>query len=276
MKRPRSPLADPRPPLLRDPRFWAGPTAALGAGLAWYAADSLRHRREGAFGYELVEGVDAYSPDFMRAAEALTGHPVNEGCEVELLINGDRIFPAMLETIESAKDTLCLETYVYWSGEIATEIAAAVCERAAAGVECRVLVDAVGAAKITDGLIDDMQEAGVQVCRFRPPKPYALPQPHQPHPSPAGDRRRPGWDDRRGGDRRRVAGRRARARQNGAIRTCGSSARSCAACRALSPSTGSRRPERCSAASAFLPELEPRPGGHTVQLIRSSAGCGRH
>jgi len=174
VRAPHSPLVEPRPPLLRDPRFWVGPTAALGAGLAWYAADSLRHRREGAFGYELVEGVDADSPHFMRAAEAVTGHPINEGCEVELLINGDRIFPAMLETIKSAEDTLCLETYVYWRGDIATEVAAAVCERAAAGVECRVLVDAVGAANITDGLIDEMEEAGVQVRRFRPPKLYAL------------------------------------------------------------------------------------------------------
>ena len=110
----------------------------------------------------------------MRAAEALTGHPINEGCEVELLINGDQIFPAMLETIRGAEETLCLETYVYWRGDIASEIAEAVCERAAAGVECRVLVDAVGAAKITDGLIDQMQDAGVKVVRFRPPRLYSL------------------------------------------------------------------------------------------------------
>jgi cardiolipin synthase len=161
-------------PLHRDPRFWVGPASALGLGVAWYAADSLRHRREGAFGYELVTGVDADSPDFMRAAEALTGHPINEGCEVELLINGDQIFPAMLETIRSAEETLCLETYVYWRGDIAAEVAEAVCERAAAGVDCRVLVDAVGAAKITDGLIDQMQEAGVRVVRFRPPRLYSL------------------------------------------------------------------------------------------------------
>lgn len=160
--------------LLRDPRTWVGPGLAVGAGVAWYAADSLRHRREGAFGYELVEGVDADSPDFMRAAEALTGHPINEGCEVELLINGDQIFPAMLETIRAAERTLCLETYVYWRGDIASEVAEAVCERARAGVECRVLVDAVGAAKITDGLIEEMQDCGVDVRRFRPPKLYAL------------------------------------------------------------------------------------------------------
>jgi cardiolipin synthase len=172
MERPQVPREER--PLLRDPRFWFGPAAALGLGAAWYAADSLRHRREGAFGYELVAGVDADSPDFMRAAEALTGHPINEGCEVELLINGDQIFPAMLETIRSAEETLCLETYVYWRGDIATEIAEAVCERAAAGVDCRVLVDAVGGAKITDGLIDRMQDAGVKVVRFRPPKLYSM------------------------------------------------------------------------------------------------------
>jgi cardiolipin synthase len=173
MERPH-PLGTSERPLLRDPRFWVGPAAALGLGVAWYAADSLRHRREGAFGYELVAGVDADSADFMRAAEALTGHPINEGCEVELLINGDQIFPAMLETIRGAEETLCLETYVYWRGDIAGEIAEAVCERAAAGVECRVLVDAVGAAKITDGLIDRMEEAGVKVVRFRSPKFYSL------------------------------------------------------------------------------------------------------
>ena len=31
---------------------------------------------------------------FLRAAEALTGAPISWGNEVELLINGDRIFPA--------------------------------------------------------------------------------------------------------------------------------------------------------------------------------------
>jgi cardiolipin synthase len=168
------PERDGRPPAHRDPRLWAGPAAALAAGLAWYASDSLRHRREGAFGYELVEGVEAGSADFMRAAEAITGHPISPGCRVEALVNGDRIFPALLETIRGAESTLCLETYVYWKGEIASEVAAAVCERARAGVECRVLVDALGAARIEDGVLEEMSDAGAVVCRFRPPKPYAL------------------------------------------------------------------------------------------------------
>jgi cardiolipin synthase len=155
-------------------RRYALPAALGGAAMSWYAADSLRHRREGAFGYDLAESVPVDSPEFLRAAEALTGAPISHGNEAELLINGDRIFPAFLDTVASAERTLNLQTYVYWRGEIAREVAAAVCERAKAGVECRVILDALGAAKMETGLISDMQSAGVQVIRFRAVKPYAL------------------------------------------------------------------------------------------------------
>jgi cardiolipin synthase len=167
-------LRDDRPSAVTRARRWAWPAAIAVGGIVWYAADSLRHRREGAFGYDLEAELEVDSPDFVRAAEALTGAPISEGNEVELLINGDRIFPAMLETIRSAERTLTLETYVYWKGEIATEVAEAVGARARAGVHCHVIVDALGAALIEPGLLDRMVEQGVKVVRFRPPKPYAI------------------------------------------------------------------------------------------------------
>ena len=92
----------------------------------------------------------------------------------ELLINGDRIFPAFLETISAAERTLNVQTYVYWRGEIAREVAGEICAKARDGVECRVILDALGAAKMDTGLIHDMEDAGVGVIRFRPPKPYAV------------------------------------------------------------------------------------------------------
>ena len=63
---------------------------------------------------------------------------------------------------------------MYWRGDIASEVADAVCERARAGVECNVLIDAVGGMKLEPELIDRMTEAGVRVVRFRPVKTYAL------------------------------------------------------------------------------------------------------
>ena len=153
-------------------RRW--PTGLLVAAVVWYASDSLRHRREGGRGYELEEPPDIGGEGFLRAAEALTQAPITHGNHAELLVNGDAIFPAFIETIAGAQHTVNLLTYVYWTGDIAVEVAEAVCERARAGVTCRVLLDAVGAWKMDTGLIHRMEECGVIVRRFRPPKPYAV------------------------------------------------------------------------------------------------------
>jgi hypothetical protein len=87
---------------------YAWPAGVGATGLAWYAADSLRHRREGGRGYRLhgAEALDPAGDGFLRAAEALTSAPISWGSDVELLINGDRIFPCMIETIRGAERTL--------------------------------------------------------------------------------------------------------------------------------------------------------------------------
>ena len=144
------------------------------AGIAWYGADSLRHRRESGHGYELRGELDVSDEAFLRTAEALTGAPVSWGNDVELLINGDQIFPCYLRTIREAQHSVCLLTYVYWRGDIAHEVANALRDRALAGVECNVIIDAVGGMKLEDELIELMTDAGVKVTRFRPFKVYAL------------------------------------------------------------------------------------------------------
>ncbi len=151
------------------------PAAIAAAGAAWYASDSLRHRREQGDGYELRGGdLDVGSDEFLRATEAITMAPIAHGNDIELFINGDAIFPAMLETIASAKRTVNFLSYLYWSGEIACEVAGALCERARAGVEVNVLLDAVGSAKMDRSLVRQMEEAGATFAYFRPPKPYAM------------------------------------------------------------------------------------------------------
>jgi cardiolipin synthase A/B len=155
---------------------YAWPAALGAASLAWYGADSLRHRRESGHGYDLRGQVDVRSEDFLRAAEALTGAPVSWGNDIELLINGDEIFPCYLRTIREARETVCLLTYVYWRGDIAHEVADALCERARADVQCNVLIDAVGGMKLESEVLDRMVEAGVRVRRFRPVRAYAAKQ----------------------------------------------------------------------------------------------------
>jgi cardiolipin synthase len=154
-------------------RRW--PVALAAAGAAWYASESLRHRREQRHGYEL-RGDELAVGDraFLHACEALTAAPVSEGNDLEVLINGDEIFPAYLETIRAARSTINLLTYVYWQGDIAHEVAGCLVEKARQGVEVNVLLDSVGAAKMDRDLVASMRDAGVCVSYFRPPRPYAV------------------------------------------------------------------------------------------------------
>ena len=116
-------------------RRLAWPAAISGVLLARYAAESLRHRRDGRVGYAVEDPAPPSSQDFRWAAEALTGHATMSGNKVDVLVNGDEIFPSVLEAIRGAQETLTIETYVYWQGEIADQLADAICERAEAGVE---------------------------------------------------------------------------------------------------------------------------------------------
>ena len=105
-----------------------------------------------------------------RTLEGIIGVPMTEGNDVEILRNGDRIFPVMLEAIAAARHTIDFLTFVYWRGEIGTRFADALSERARAGVRVRLLLDGWGCHPIERPLVEKMEEAGVQVRWFRPLK----------------------------------------------------------------------------------------------------------
>jgi cardiolipin synthase len=164
-------------PARRSPKRvarYAWPAGLAAAGGAWYAADSLRHRRESGHGYTLRGEVDVAEANFLRACEALTGAPVSYGNDLDLLVNGDQIFPAYLDAIRDAEETVNLLTYAYWKGDVAIEVADCLTEKARAGVECNVIIDALGGAQMDSGLLEMMRDAGVEISWFRPLKAYAV------------------------------------------------------------------------------------------------------
>jgi cardiolipin synthase len=146
-----------------------------GLGLAGvYAFEAAQYRRSGAKGFELEDPPAPGSPDFARLVEALTAAPLRQGNRVTVLRNGDEIFPAMLAAIRSAERTIDFATYVYWTGSIAPQFAGALAERASAGVEVNVLLDAVGAAKMDRALVTRLEQAGAKVAWFRPVRWWTL------------------------------------------------------------------------------------------------------
>ncbi|WP_293717264.1 cardiolipin synthase [Stenotrophomonas sp. UBA7606] len=114
------------------------------------------------------------SPQFRREMGVLLGPGLVPGNKVTDLENGDEIFPAMLDAIRSARSTITFETYIYWSGTIGQAFADALAERARAGVKVKVMVDWMGSLKMENSLLQQIQDAGVEVHQYRPLKWYNL------------------------------------------------------------------------------------------------------
>lgn len=143
---------------------------ALLAGTAWLVIRLVNRDQSAATrtNYKMVGQAIPGTDDFIRAIDAVSNSNTTGGNRIEILKNGDEIFPSMLEAIKNAKTTVNLLTYVYWTGPIAQEMGQALSERARAGVQCNLLLDAFGSSKISKKLIKEMKAAGVRVEWFRP------------------------------------------------------------------------------------------------------------
>jgi cardiolipin synthase len=124
--------------------------------------------------YELPHDFTLNEPTFLPSA--LPGAAMTSGNRIELLENGDAIFPAMLAAISSARKTVNFEAYIFWSDEVGTRFRDALAERAANGVAVRVLLDAIGSPgrKMKAGDVDVLRQAGCRVEFFHSMKPWML------------------------------------------------------------------------------------------------------
>jgi cardiolipin synthase len=113
-------------------------------------------------------------PQFRLEMDAMLGPAVLEGNTITALQNGDEIFPAMLQAIREARQSITFETYIYWSGDIGKTFADALKERCQAGVVVHVMLDWAGSAKMEGRLIDELTDAGVEVERYHPLRWYTV------------------------------------------------------------------------------------------------------
>lgn len=111
---------------------------------------------------------------FLQTMYALTGASLSEGNRVDILKNGDQIFPSMLAAIRAAKKTINLEFYIYWDGEIGRTFAEALAERARAGVAVKVILDSVGSSQMSQSLINFMARNGIDLEWYHPIRWYTL------------------------------------------------------------------------------------------------------
>ncbi len=105
-------------------------------------------------------------PLFVSSLGPLLGAEFTTGNRVDLLVNGDEFFPAMLKDIAAAKKSITLESYIWSSGVISDQFVEALIERARAGVKVHVLVDGMGALKFADEDQYRLLEAGVEFLMY--------------------------------------------------------------------------------------------------------------
>ncbi len=114
------------------------------------------------------EGAQTPRRESRRVLEALLGIPFTEGNRIDVLRNGEEIFPAWLEAIRGATRSIDLLAYLWGKGPITHEIAGALSERSRAGVRVRILLDALGSKGVDRALLADLRASGAQVTFFRP------------------------------------------------------------------------------------------------------------
>ncbi|HKB82534.1 MAG TPA: phospholipase D-like domain-containing protein, partial [Burkholderiales bacterium] len=100
---------------------------------------------------------------------ALTGTPLVAGNAVDLLVNGDEAYPAMLAAIDTAAGSIALATYIFNRGHIADQFIDALARAVQRGVAVRVLIDGVGARYSHPPIAGALRAHGIAVARFLPP-----------------------------------------------------------------------------------------------------------
>ena len=113
-------------------------------------------------------------PAFRSTLVAYTGTAVVPGNRVELLLNGDQIFPAKIAAIRAARKSITYAQYVFEEGAPAADTAQALAERCRAGIAVHVLLDAVGALAMPTQYREWMVQAGCQVAFYRPLTPWTF------------------------------------------------------------------------------------------------------
>lgn len=144
--------------------------AAIGAGALIVGAGSLAMDLFGpSLPYRMPDAMDCAldSDEFLRFLSIVTDGTIRR-CRIARLRNGAEFYPAEIGAIRAAQRSVNLEYYEFSPGEVAAAVLDALVERARAGVEVRVIVDAAGSFGTPSSFFDRLRAAGGQMRWYNP------------------------------------------------------------------------------------------------------------
>jgi cardiolipin synthase len=112
-------------------------------------------------------------PSFFPTLEAYTSAPIVGRNSVDLLLNGEQIFPAMIDAIRAAQRSINYAQYYFEDGPVARDLVEALAERCRAGIAVSVLLDAFGTLDMPAEYVEQLKSSGCHVATFRPLSPVA-------------------------------------------------------------------------------------------------------
>jgi cardiolipin synthase len=111
--------------------------------------------------------------DFRRALGILLGPPLVSGNKITTLVNGEQIYPAMLDAIRAAQTNITFETFVFRDGVGATFVEE-LANAARRGVTVHMLLDWLGSRTMNQSLLSAARAAGCDLQIYHPPSWYHL------------------------------------------------------------------------------------------------------
>ncbi len=127
--------------------------------------------------YTISSRVDISDNDsemFLNVLESLTDAKINRAGTLEVLTNGPCFYPAALDAMRSAQQSICHEAYIFQRSEIGRLYLEVMTERARAGVQVNVVLDAFGSMGANKAFFKPLLDAGGRMELYNKPRWYSL------------------------------------------------------------------------------------------------------
>jgi cardiolipin synthase len=124
--------------------------------------------------YHVTTRLRPDSDDFLHVIQSTCQAAIHYGNRVEIFTNGAQFYPAMRDAILAAESSIDLEAYIFQPGDVADMLIDAMVERARAGVEVRIVMDAIGSLGMGGRSAHRLREAGCQLNFYQPIRWYRL------------------------------------------------------------------------------------------------------
>jgi cardiolipin synthase len=105
--------------------------------------------------------------------QAVAESPLVLGNKVVILENGPNTYAAMFSAIESARDSINMETYILEDDDVGRRFADALIAKQSQGVQVNLIHDAVGTLGTSQDYFQRLRDAGINVLAFNPVNPLA-------------------------------------------------------------------------------------------------------